>query len=776
MSRLPILAAGPCACLLIAHAAWAAEAAPAAPTVSPPDGDEPSLPTISVRAARPFDVVIDKDRPVSTIGTAEIQRRQLNSIFDVVKDVPGVSVDGGPRASGMKFNIRGFSDNDDVLFKIDGAVKGFEKYRFGSGVFIEPELLKAIEVQRGPAITSGSGALGGTISATTQSANDLLRPGQQVGALAKTGYAWNNAEQLRMLALYGRLSDQWSWLGAATHRQSEDIQLADGSKLSASTSQSDSSLLKLSWRPQDDLQLELGRVAYNSGPERAPYDATAGEPDNTFGIVRRRIDDQTLNLRLSYTPEASLIQLRGLISHERTHLVDLALQSENSATFTYLPGVPGKTNGTGDRTDDWNYDIWSAELFNDMHWAAGEFKGTLTLGWQGVRNERTLQRWTQNPRYNAPDASYISAYPNGFYAAQPPGGKRSTAWIAEHALSWQDLTLTPGVRWDDYQLKAGGGTLDILKAAGQSDTVRFTHTTPSLRLNWLPSALARQWSFTVSQADSFKPPLIDEAFTNGVFSRCLRSAGTPLALYDKTTGVDLAPKSNICGDLYRPEVSTTRELSVAWDPEATLLGARWQAKASHFKIDTRHTLNSLSARDGEVQQPGTEHRFGTELELRADGRSWFGSWGYSRVAGQVSGEGLSLTQAYSGAIYDVPGPTTTLNLGARALSNRFEAGFRVRDVGDRLAIVPVKASSCSVPSDVKVAGLGNGNVGTQFGMRLFDVYASYRISLNAWNDVMVKLAVDNATNELYCLNDGFGGGVGTQAPGRNVKLQLVWRM
>ncbi|MCP2848806.1 TonB-dependent receptor, partial [Salmonella enterica subsp. enterica serovar Typhimurium] len=87
---------------------------------------------------------------------------------------------------------------------IDGAVKGFEKYRFGSGVFIEPELLKAIEIERGPSLKSGSGALGGTISATTKSAADYLRPGERVGGQIKYGYNANSNERLRMVTAYGR--------------------------------------------------------------------------------------------------------------------------------------------------------------------------------------------------------------------------------------------------------------------------------------------------------------------------------------------------------------------------------------------------------------------------------------------------------------------------------------------------------------------------------------------------------------------------------------------
>lgn len=724
------------------------------------------LPTVTVQASRPGDVAIEPDIPTTTIGRQEIQRRQATSIFDLVKDVPGVSVDGGPRASGMKFNIRGFSNNEDVTFKIDGAVKGFEKYRFGSGVFIEPELLKSVEIQRGPSITSGSGALGGTVSATTHSASDLLRPGQKVGAMAKVGYGSNSSERLRMLAAYGRLSGQADLLAAVTTRQSGDIRLANGNRLSASATQSDSTLLKAGWYPSDNLIIELSRVAYSSGPERAPYDATAGEP-GVFGIVRRSIDDETINLKFTYEPPESLLRLRGSVSKEQTHLTDLALQSDNR--ITYIPGNSTKP-GAGDITDSWYYDISSAELFNDLEWSAGLLKGTLTLGWQGLHNERMLNRLTQNPTYN----NSTGLYPNGFYAAQPPGTKDSTAWIIEHAFNWRDWTLTPGIRWDDYRVKASGGTLALLSKANQSSEVSVRHTTPSLRLTWQANALAKGLSFTLSQADSFRPPLIDEAFTNGAYSRCLKSIGpVHFPLYDTKTQKDLAPDSGICGDLYKPEVSTTREVSASWRPADQVLGVRWQARAAYFDIDTRNLLNSLSAVDGQVEQPGTEHRHGAEFELQMDARRWFGSMSYSRVAGRVDGGALSLTQNYSGPLYTVPGRTISLGMGLRAMDNQMETGIRVRNIGDRLAIVPTQATMCSTPG-INVPGLGN--IGTQYGVQLIDLYTSYRFSVWTSNDVSLRFGVDNLTNETYCLNDGFGGGVGTQAPGRNAKLQLTWQM
>lgn len=136
---------------------------------------------VKASAARPPEgVTMAPTQARTTVTEATLRQRQPDSVFQVMDEVPGVTVQGGPRNSGMGFNIRGYSDNEDVRIELDGVVKGFEKYRFG-GTFIEPELLKSIEVRRGAQVES-AGALGGTVSATTRDARDMLRTGQQWGA------------------------------------------------------------------------------------------------------------------------------------------------------------------------------------------------------------------------------------------------------------------------------------------------------------------------------------------------------------------------------------------------------------------------------------------------------------------------------------------------------------------------------------------------------------------------------------------------------------------
>ena len=717
-----------------------------------------ALPEIRVRSTRP-DVELPADKPVTRIDKAELQRRQVDNIFEVLKDVPGVSVAGGPRASGMRFNLRGFSDNEDVLFKIDGAVKGFEKYRFGGGVFIEPELLKTIEVERGPSVTSGSGALGGTVSATTRSASDFLRRGERAGALAKMGYGWNNHEKLRMLSVFARPNEKVDLLASKATRDSDDIKLPSGQRLDVSATHSDSTLLKLGFFPTDRLSFELSRVAYEAGPERATYDATGGSV-GVGGIVRRMIDDETVNLRMTYSPDSPWIKLRGTLAREKTHLKDDHVRGESTICVSN-PRLPLPQSRIVYRcTDQWQYDIVTAELFNDMQYRWGDVKGMLTLGMQDIRNERDVARY--------PDKDPLQTYPNGYNSAQPPGAKHSRAFIAENTFSWRDWSLTPGARWDHYTVSARGETRVNMAKADQDPDIAFRKMSPAAALSWRPSG--GDWTLTYRYNETFRPPLLDEYFAQAGFgSRCGRTDISPYdnepysppgnPLYDAVNKRDLAPLNGICGDLYRPQEAVNREITLAWVPsEGWAHGLT--ARMTLFRMNVKYTLDSLAAVNGQVDQPGTESRHGAELEANYQQPRWFATLSHARVAGRIRNKATGVDIPLHG----VPGDTTVLSTGGRWLQGRVEAGWRLRVIGKRDALTDAATVCNSAGQQVP----GIGYIGTQYGSRLQDLFASWQVT----NDTVVRATLDNATNETYCLVSSFAGSVGTLAAGRSARVTV----
>lgn len=763
-------------CAFVCLACFATSAAGAQDVREAIDTGTTVLPEVEVTderdLQRPVEIELPPDRPVTVINAAAIERRQASTIFDILKDIPGVAVDGGPRASGMKFNLRGFSDNEDVLFKVDGAVKGFEKYRFGSGVFIEPELLKALQVERGPSVTAGSGALGGTVSATTKSAADFLKPGQTFGSEVKYGYNWNSHERLRMVTLYGRPNAHLDLIVSVARRDSDDFRLPDGEPLELTATASESRFVKASFYATDDLVIELSQTRYTGGPERAPYDATASSAGG-FGIVQRSIDDTTTQLSLRYLPPDSWLALRGTLAYETTELADLHLIGQSRICVSPSPLLPA-TFRVDRCNDDWRYAIWTGELFNDLRYTWGELRGVLTVGYQGIRNSRDIVRVTSNASTNA------STYPGGFNEAQPPGDKVSDALIVENAMTYGAFTLTPGARIDRYHVSAEGQTRTNMIAAGQSPDLRFVKVSPALALTWrIP---ASDVSLTARYNEAFRPPLVDEYFARGSFaSRCARTEDDGLGqgllnanpLYDPSgiglpynAALDLAPANGICGGLYRPQESSNHELTIAWSPQpASAADGRWQARATWYDIHTRHLLQSISNVGGSVAQPGRERRTGTELEVSYDGLRSFATLAWSQIDGRITNPVAGTDYA----IYGVPGDTLSASAGVRGFDGRVEAGLRMRDIGERRASAGNQPTVCSRPGTLFIEGVGL--IGSQFGARVFDLFASWRVT----PDALLRLNIDNLTDEVYCLQDGFAGAVGVQAPGRSAKLSLTLR-
>ena len=334
----------------------------------------------------------------TTVDSAQLEMKQPESIFDAVRDVPGVMINGGPRPSGMTFNIRGYNDNEDVRIKLDGVTKQFEKYRFG-GTFIEPEMLKSIEVQRGPQIASGSGALGGTVSATTKSASDLLPPGQRSRA-RKSGLRDQQLRDPDLPLAFGRPTGSSDLLVNILKRDADNYKLPNGSTYQYSETNTQSGLLKGSAFLLDDLMLTASLIAFDdSGPQ--PYDATGGNP-GIGGIVSRTVKDRTFSTTLNYEPGGRWLNTRGTVGYSNTKLHDVIRpELSNGLTTPYPPGG-------GVFNDYYDYDIWNLDLANTS--AIGKVGGisiSVLTGLQYERNTRDVVRLTQNPAYNAPQQHSI---------------------------------------------------------------------------------------------------------------------------------------------------------------------------------------------------------------------------------------------------------------------------------------------------------------------------------------------------------------------------------
>lgn len=734
------------------HTAERGDTAAARPSIDPPNleqGDTLMIAEVEVTGRREA-VEFDPARSRTTVTAKELERRQSDNVFTVLQDTPGVSVNGGPLASGMKFNIRGFSDSEDVLIKLDGAMRNFEKYRFGSGVFIEPELLKTIEVTRGPAgALQGSGAIGGVVEMRTKDAADLLAPGNRAGARIKSGWSGNNDEKLGSASVYGVVLDSIDLLANLTRRWSGDITTASGDKLKNTKSNRLSGLAKATYRPMAGAAITFAET-YSQESTLQPFDATIGIP-GVFGFVRRAVTDSTPTANFEYTPTtqtlAPWINLKGTLGHTSTSVTD---SDRQDAKGVLTPNSP---------TNFFDYRIATLDVKNTSELRFGSVRNALTYGVQYNHNSRK----TKTEQFN-PATGGRQTVEN---LSQPSGLKSNLAYMLENRLAIGDLTFTAGLRHDQYTVEVNAQeTRDLLQTEGRSPIIKFEKTMPSAGIAW--NMLGGPLTLFYNYAEAFRPPLVDEFFTQGAFSRCVN------AFFGA-----LAPSSGVCGTFYTPEASRNHEVGVSLNYPGLFAGIdALTAKVVLYRNRVEHTLESLSARTASgalckplppiivggtnvggnndlcthITQDGQEYREGIEFELGLRTEHWFSNLNLAAVRGKQVCEGER-------ALYDIPGNTLVFTLGRSDLGNRLEYGYRVRAVGPRRVIT---GSSAQVVTPCNT-GL---TIGDQAGYLLHNLFAAYRptqmLSLN--------LTVDNFTNTRYFLNDGFGGGIGQEAPGYNVRV------
>lgn len=95
---------------------------------------------------------------VSVIDATAPENQTASSAADLLRKVPGLMLDGTGRTNGQDVNLRGY-DRRGVLVLVDGVRQGTDTGHLNS-TFLDPALIKRIEVVRGPsALLYGSGAL-----------------------------------------------------------------------------------------------------------------------------------------------------------------------------------------------------------------------------------------------------------------------------------------------------------------------------------------------------------------------------------------------------------------------------------------------------------------------------------------------------------------------------------------------------------------------------------------------------------------------------------------
>lgn len=576
-------------------------------------------------AARDARDVLDTPAAATVIGRAEIDARAASTFEDLLGDVPGVSIGGGPRGISQEPNIRGFAD-EQVVIRADGVRQTFNLAHRGR-FFLDPEILRSVEIVRGGGSTLfGSGALGGVIGLETLDAADVLAPGAALGGRLTLGAASQGREGLGALTLAAR-AGRFDALAFVSHRpMTEDLTDGRGDDIANSAVDSTTGLVKLGLAPAEGARLEASWSLYTDEGDVPPNANAAATPAN---VVARELTQQTGRLGFDWAPPGS-------------DLIDLS-------ALAYVNRVEVSERRFSDgRLDDTTSTTLGFDLSNVSRVDLGR-PVTFAYGIEAYTDSQEAER-AGAPRVSTPDAdlTFLALY------AQ-----------AEVELT-ETLALIPGLRWDRWSTAPD----DPAFADREEDAL-----SPRLALNWRPAPGVQLFG-SVSQ--SFRAPSATELYVSGVH---FSTPGFPLGPGAPTfTGNnEFVPNPDL-----EPELALQGEIGGRWetggllsaDDRLSLSGSVYAAQVDDYIDNVVTFIDPATTRFDPMRGLIVD---GTTRTRNIDAQLWgFEAAGRYRQPGWYAGFGLSIPRGRAeagGALGSIPQDTLTLSAGLTPLDG-LDLGLR----------------------------------------------------------------------------------------------------
>ncbi|MEO1135842.1 MAG: TonB-dependent receptor [Pseudomonadota bacterium] len=677
---------------------------------------------ITVYATRNPIPAFDYPGQVTVVEKDVIDDFNPSTLSDVFDAVPGANFSSGPRRTGDAPDVRGLS-GEGVLVLFDGARQSFLSGHDGR-FFVDPDLVRAVEVVRGPtSALYGSGALGGVIAVRTITADDFLEDGERAGVKASAGFQSVNDEfRLSGTGVWRSEDERLDLVGNFTLRNSSDIELGNGLTLPADD-EILSSLLKATVRPNDDWTLSASWIRYGGDsvdPNNPQGVNTAGAGNS---LVERDIDSNTIQGTVNFNPASNNLIDANLVGYFTRNTVE-----EDEVETTRLISREVETFGV-------SFD-------NRSRFNLGPADLTLTYGGEYYRDEQVgLDNTTvDGTRGGVPDAT------GKFYGA-----------FAQAELSltgpYGVVTVIPGVRWDRFENDAVG------EASTDDEAV-----SPKVGVSWKPIPeiiLFGNW------AEAFRAPSFNEIYADGVHFQIPNfSVPGPFGPMGPPALVTnfFVPNQDLV-----PEESQTWEVGAGVDLENLLFdGDSFTAKGSYYQSDVTNLI------DLEVNIPFTCFLTPGELPPFAPPCGSGEAFGnFSRNVNVVNAElnGVELEAFYDSEYAYMRGNFTTIDgvdadsgdfVGVLAPSTFFiDGGVKWPDADLRLGARMLIASDFNEVNDP---------VDARDGYAVGDIYAVWEPSSGVLEGLRLDLGVDNITDANYEVVFA-----GVSQPGRNFKAAISWR-
>jgi hemoglobin/transferrin/lactoferrin receptor protein len=712
-----------------------------------------NLQQVTISATRQEQDVSSVPSTVTVHTRDELDRNNVNSIKDLVRYEPGVSVGGTGQRSGITgYNIRGI-DGDRVLTQVDGVQvpDGFFNgpYAQTNRNYVDPEIVKRVEILRGPAsVLYGSNAIGGAVSYYTLDPDDIIKPGQDVGARLKTGYSSADESWLTSGTVAGRTGDVDGLLHLSQRNghETESYGETGGTGLNRTEANPEdvrttNILAKLGWDYAEDGRLGLTYEHYKDDRDTHQLSAVGG-PFNAgrgFGFYKARRGNETIT-RERFGLD-NRFGLDSILADDIKWTLNYQIaKTDQSTQEIYAP--PGRTvlrnRDTTYKDRQWVFDAQADKAF-----AIAKVTGLRT-------GDGTCLTVAGACRViGAPSAADTLTPASDF----PDPTINTYSLFAQDQISWNNWTFAPGLRYDYTQLKPHL-TDKFLATADQSGNGEVNDSTK----NW--HRLSPKFGTTYQFNDHYT--------WYGQYAEGFRTPSAK-ALYGRfentSGGYQVAPNPDL-----EPEKSKSYET-----------GLRGQFEAGNFDVAVfynkyRDFINENAITPGydelTFQSNNIKHATIKGVELK--GRLNLDTFG---APGGLYTQG-SLTYLY-GRNDDSGEPLNSIN----PLTGVFGLGYDQDKYGALLSWTLVKRKD---RVDSTMFNTPDGT-STQFktpGYGVLDLAGFYKVT----DDVTVNAGLYNLTNKKYWQWDDVRGydNVGEASvtqpanldrltqPGRNFSVNLVW--
>jgi hemoglobin/transferrin/lactoferrin receptor protein len=383
------------------------------------------LDTVTTIGTRTPKSIFETMGSVSSVTKEDIERRMPSTFGDIVKSLPNVDIAGGPRPMAQSINIRGFGE-DRVVLRFDGARSNFNAGHRGR-LFVDPDLLRSVEVLRGPGTTYGSGALGGAVQAEFKNAEDFLDPGRVFGFRTKIGLQSANDEFLQTHTAFGR-QGPIQGLVSFTQRLSSDVEAGPAkygtadvnerfSEVPNSNEKSRSGLVKFSYDPTPNQRIFFTYTTFN---DRVfiPTNTESNFSSTDNPLVRRMTNEYRYLVGYNFkTRESDWVDLNARVYYNLVRIDERVVQ-----------GTASQLN----RHDETDLTTWGLDVNNTSRFSfdEGRVKSALTYGIEWYYDDFDGRR-RGGPRAGYPNAN---AYSTGLY-------------VQNELTLWDQIILLGALRW-----------------------------------------------------------------------------------------------------------------------------------------------------------------------------------------------------------------------------------------------------------------------------------------------------------------------------------------